>query len=193
MSTKTLRHLLDEEANVTSMLLVVDPLHEDVLVTRLAAIPRVASISRRDDVVMKFHEQTQYMWTTMAILTAMGATIAFGVIYNQARIALSTRSRDLASLRVLGLTRREVSSILLGELAIYTIFGIPLGWLLGRWLVALITMTTDPENYRMPTYVSASTFAFATVVTLIAAILSALVVRRRIDELDLISVLKARE
>ena len=67
----------------------------------------------------KFHDQTSYMWTTMLILTAMGATIAFGVVYNQARIALSTRSRDLASLRVLGFTRREISAVLLGELATY--------------------------------------------------------------------------
>lgn len=195
MTMPTLRRLLDEEANVTSVLLVVDGAegHEDRLLARLSKIPRVAYIARKDEVVAKFHEQTQYMWTTMAILTAMGATIAFGVIYNQARIALSTRSRDLASLRVLGLTRHEVSSILLGELAIYTVFGVPLGWVLGHWLVTLITSTVDPESYRMPTVVSASTYAFASVVTLIAALLSALIVRRRVDHLDLVSVLKARD
>lgn len=192
-STATARRLFDQEETVTSVLLVVDPSQEDRLLTRLAKIPRVASISRRDDVVAKFHEQTEYMWTTMAILTAMGATIAFGVIYNQARIALSTRSRDLASLRVLGLTRREVSSILLGELATYVVLGVPIGWAVGRWLVNLMMSTADPESYRMPTYVSASTFAFASLVTAGAALLSALIVRRRVDHLDLVSVLKARE
>jgi putative ABC transport system permease protein len=123
----------------------------------------------------------------------MGATIAFGVIYNQARIALSTRSRDLASLRVLGFTRREISAVLLGELAAYVVLGVPLGWLLGRGLVDLIAASADPESYRMPTYVSAATYAFATLVTILAAAMSALIVRRRLDRLDLVSVLKARE
>jgi putative ABC transport system permease protein len=192
-SSSTVRRILDEEGNVTSVLLVVDPAHETLLLRRLPEIPRVASIARRQDVVAKFHEQTRYMWVTMTILTVMGATIAFGVVYNQARIALSTRSRDLASLRVLGFTRREISAVLLGELGSYVVLGVPLGWILGRWLVALITMTADPENYRMPTYVSSATYAFGTVITIAAAAISALVVRRRLDQLDLVSVLKARE
>jgi putative ABC transport system permease protein len=193
MSLAHLRRLLDEEGNITSTLLVVDRADEDKLTGRLAAMPKVASIARRRDVMEKFHEQTRYMWVTMAILTAMGATIAFGVIYNQARIALSTRSRDLASLRVLGFTRREISAVLLGELAAYVCLGIPLGWILGAWLVGLIAGSADPESYRMPTYISAATYAFGTLVTVLAAATSALIVRRGLDRLDLVSVLKARE
>ncbi len=192
-SLETVRRLAGEEANVTSVLVVVDDEHSDVLGARLARIPQVASIARRADVVAKFHEQTRYMWITMAILTAMGATIAFGVVYNQARIALSTRARDLASLRILGFTRAEISAVLVGELATYTLLGIPAGWLLGRGLVHLIASSADPESYRMPGFVSASTYAFAAVVTLGAAGISAFVVRRRLDRLDLVSVLKARD
>ena len=192
-SFETIRSLLREEGVATSVLLVVDPAEEDRLLRRIADLPTVVSIARRKDVVEQFHEQTQHMWVTMAILTLMGATIAFGVIYNQARIALSTRSRDLASLRVLGFTRAEISSVLLGELGVYVAAGIPVGWWVGRRLVGLIASTADPESYRMPAYVSLSTYAFATVVTVAAALLSALVVRRRLDRLDLVSVLKARE
>lgn len=192
-SFETLRALLGEEGVVTSVLLVVDPEQEDRLLARLADLPRVLSIARRKDVVEQFHEQTQQMWVTMAILTLMGATIAFGVIYNQARIALSTRSRDLASLRVLGFTRAEISAVLLGELSVYVITGIPLGWWIGHGLVGLIASTADPESYRMPGYVSLATYTFGTVVTLAAAAVSALVVRQRLDRLDLVSVLKARE
>jgi putative ABC transport system permease protein len=192
-SLENLRRLLDEEGSVTGALLVVDHEDEDRLLARLATLPRVASIARRRDVMDKFREQTEYMWVTMAVLTAMGATIAFGVIYNQARIALSTRSRDLASLRVLGFTRREISAVLLGELAVYVSLGVPLGWLLGSWLVRAIAGAADPESYRMPVYVSAATYAFSTLVTLLAAAVSALMVRRRLDHLDLVSVLKARD
>ena len=192
-SLETLRRVLDEQGNVTSVLLVVDPTLEKVLLERVADIPRVISVQRRVDVMEKFREQTRYMWTTMAILTAMGATIAFGVVYNQARIALSTRSRDLASLRVLGFTRREISTILLGELATYVVVGIPFGFWIGSMLMKLIMATADPETYRLPVEASAGTFAFAAVITTVAASISALVVRRRLDQLDLVAVLKARE
>jgi putative ABC transport system permease protein len=192
-SLDTVRRLLDEQGNVTSVLLTVDPDADRALLQRLSEIPRVLSIGRRTEVMAKFHEQTSYMWTTMLILTSMGAIIAFGVVYNQARIALSTRSRDLASLRVLGFTRREISAVLLGELATYVIIGIPFGFLIGDFLMKVIAGTADPESYRMPIDTSAATFAFATVITTAAAAISALVVRRHLDRLDLVSVLKARE
>jgi putative ABC transport system permease protein len=192
-SLPTLRRLLREEGSVSSVLLTVDPLHEQELLARLADIPRVSSISRRVDAMNKFRDQTRSMWVTMAILTVMGATIAFGVVYNQARIALSTRSRDLASLRVLGFTRREISAVLLGELATYLVVGIPFGFVIGSALMKLIAGSADPETYRLPAHASAATFAFAAVVTTMASAISALVVRRRLDQLDLVSVLKARE
>lgn len=192
-SLSTLRRLLGEQGSVTSVLLVADPNEETVLLERLAQIPRVLAIARREEIIQKFHDQTGYMWTTMAILTAMGATIAFGVVYNQARIALSTRSRDLASLRVLGFTRREISAVLLGELATYVVIGVPIGFVIGNVLMGLVMSSADPESYRLPAHASASTFAFAAVVTAGAAAISALVVRRRLDSLDLVSVLKARE
>jgi putative ABC transport system permease protein len=192
-SETTLRRLLDEQGNVTSVLLIVDPQQERALLQRLSEIPRVLSISSRTEVMEKFQDQTKYMWTTMLILTTMGAIIAFGVVYNQARIALSTRSRDLASLRVLGFTRREISAVLLGELATYVVVGVPIGFVIGSFLMKVIAGTADPESYRLPVEASASTFAFAAVITTVAAAVSALVVRRRLDQLDLVSVLKARE
>jgi len=192
-SPETVRRLANESGNVTSVLLVVDPGEDGRLMKGLARLPHVASITRRDDALARFRDQTEYMWVSAAILTLMGATIAFGVVYNQARIALSTRARDLASLRVLGFTRREISSILLGELALYVAVGVPAGWVLGHRIAVLISSTVDPESYRMPAFVSTSTYAFATLVTVLAAVVSALIVRRGLDRLDLVSVLKARE
>ena len=103
------------------------------------------------------------------------------------------RSRDLASLRVLGFTRAEISTVLLGELAVYVAVGVPVGMVLGQWLMHAIMSTADPESYRMPAYATARTFAFGAVVTIAASLLSALAVRRKLDDLDLVGVLKTRE
>jgi putative ABC transport system permease protein len=119
--------------------------------------------------------------------------IAFGVVYNSARISLSERSRELATLRVIGFTRGEISAILLGELAVLTLLGIPLGLLLG-WLFGwFVTLGLDTEVYRIPLVIDASTYAFAATVVFGAAFASGLIVRQRLDHLDLVAVLKSKE
>src|SRR5205823_11944815 len=119
--------------------------------------------------------------------------IAFGVLYNTARIALSERSRELATLRVIGFTRAEISVILLGELAALTLAALPVGMALGYAFAALAVWGLTTEFQRFPLVVNAGTYAFAVTVVLTAATISGLVVRRRLDRLDLVAVLKARE
>lgn len=192
-SPEVARRIGRDDGVVSSVLLGVEPASEDRLVVELSAMRNVAAVTRRSETLSKFVEQTRHMWVTTTVLTIFGAIIAFGVIYNQARIALSMRSRDLASLRVLGFFRSEISAVLLGELAFYMFVGVPLGFVLGHTLVDLIMSTVDPEGYRMPAVVSARTYAFAATMTIAAALASALAVRRKLDRLDLVAVLKTRE
>jgi putative ABC transport system permease protein len=119
--------------------------------------------------------------------------IAFGVVYNTARISLSERSRELATLRVIGFTRGEISRILLGELAVLTIMALPLGMLFGYGFAWIIVAAFESESYRIPLTITRQTYGLATVLVSLAAILSGLAVRRRLDHLDLVAVLKARE
>jgi putative ABC transport system permease protein len=115
------------------------------------------------------------------------------VLYNTARIALSERGRELASLRVLGFTRGEVAYILVGELTLLTLAAIPVGWLVGQGLAHAITLGLQSELYRVPAYLSLKTHASSTLVILISALASALFVIHRVRHLDLIEVLKTRE
>jgi putative ABC transport system permease protein len=119
--------------------------------------------------------------------------IAFGVVYNTARIALSERGRELASLRVLGLTRGEISFILLGELAVLTLAAIPLGIAAGLGLARLVCYFLDSEMYRIPFVLAPRTIGVSVLMVLVSAVISGLVVRRQLDRLDLIAVLKTRE
>ena len=121
------------------------------------------------------------------------AIIAFGVVYNAARISLSERSRELASLRVLGFTRREISAILLGELSVVTLISLPLGSLLGYGLSQAVVASVTSEVFRIPLVVRPGMIAWTWLVILVAAAASGLIVRRRLDQLDLVAVLKTRE
>jgi putative ABC transport system permease protein len=127
------------------------------------------------------------------ILVTLACLLAVALIYNVGRIALSERGRELASLRVLGFTRGEVAGMLLGEQALLTIAALPLGLVLGYLASALITRAYQWELYRLPMVVSPTTYAAAAAIIMTAAIASGAIVRRRLDRLDLVAVLKTRE
>jgi putative ABC transport system permease protein len=133
------------------------------------------------------------MLTFTFILSFFAGVIAFGVVYNSARIALSERDRELASLRVLGFTRGEIAYILLGELAVLTLLAIPLGFLMGTGMTAVIVEGLQTDLYQIPMVLENKTFALAALVVLVATTVSALIVRRKLSTLDLIGVLKTRE
>jgi putative ABC transport system permease protein len=194
MGRGALEQLLGESPSANTVLLSVDPSFQPEIQHRLNEMPGVAGISSRPAVIRRFREQSgTSMFIISAVLTAFAATIAIGVIYNNARVALSLRSRDLASLRVLGFTRREISGILLSELALQVLLALPFGIVLSRWFTAWVVSISHPERFRLPGEVSTQRLAFAVLVTLIAAVVSGLLVRRKLDHLNLVAVLKTRE
>lgn len=156
--------------------------------------PRVAGVTQRKEEMRNF---TQMMDESMLFYTFIASIfsviIAFGVVYNSARIALTERSRELASLRVLGFTRGEISYILLGELAVLTVIALPLGAAAGWGLCWLIMHNVQNDLYRMPLMLGRDSYAFAATVVLVASIATGFLVRRRLDRLDLIGVLKTRD
>ena len=194
MRMDVLRSWLDEAPTVSQALLRIDPKHAPILDQRLKDLPAVAEVSKVSNILRKFRDQSGNMILVMAAVIALfAATITVGVVYNNARVALSLRGRDLASLRVLGFTRGEISTILIGEQMLQVLLALPLGLFFGNLLVQLLSSTVDPEAYRLPMTLTPRSYAFGVVVTLAAALLSALLVRRRLDQLDLIAVLKTRE
>lgn len=115
------------------------------------------------------------------------------MVYNSARISLSERGRDLATLRVVGFTNREVAGVMLGELAILTVIALPIGLWIGGLLANSIVEAADTESIRLPLILTSESYATAVLIVLMSAAISFAVVARRIKHLDLLGVLKARE
>ncbi len=193
MKMSELHRLLGEERSLSLVNVKVDPLFTELVERRLKDLPKVAQVTRTDFLEQRFRESSgKYMLTMTLILAGFGAIIAVGVVYNNARVALAVRSRDLASLRVLGFTRREISAVLLGELAIQLLVAIPVGLVFGTYWAHAVMGMADPETYRLTVVISARSYAFAVLVAGSAGLVSALLVRRKLDRLDLIEVLKTR-
>jgi putative ABC transport system permease protein len=194
MRMRSLQRAFGEQATASIALLRIDPREYARTEPKLKELPRVGGVLRKQTIIDQFTAQSADMILVMSfVLTLFAATIAVGVVYNNARIALSMRSRDLASLRVLGFRRTEISAVLLGELAIQVLLAIPLGLAIGSWMADAMVKMADPEQYRLPISLSSVTYAYAAGVTMIAGTISALLVRRKLDKLDLIAVLKTRE
>jgi len=194
MDAEAIASALGHPPMATEALLRVDPDRAAAVQREISDMPQVASVVRKDLILAEFRRQTGDSIGTFAwILTLFAVVIAVSVVYNNARVALSMRARELASLRVLGFTRAEISSILLGELGVQVLVGIPLGLVLGTWLVRTMLAANDPEGFRFPPIMSHHTYSFAVLVIVSAALLSAALVRRKLDDLDLVEVLKSRE
>jgi len=189
-----LNALLGEGPMVSQALLSIERGSFAGVEGRLAGLPRVADVTSRDLLIVRFREQSETpLLVMMFILSGFAAVIAGGVVYNNARVALSMRARDLAILRVQGFTRREISGVLLGELSVQLLLALPLGAWVGTQLAVGIAHSVDVEQYRLPIVLSAWTYGYAALVVLVAGVLTALLVRRKLDHLDLIAVLKTRE
>lgn len=195
MARSAANRLMEEGDVLSGGFLAVDGARLNDLYRELKSAPRVASVAIKKATLESFRATVAENLLRMRSFNVIFAgIIAFGVVYNNARIALSERSRELATLRVIGYTRAEISMILLGELAILTAVAIPAGLAIGYGLAAWVVQGTyDTELFRIPLVVGRFTFAFAAAVTALAALVSGLVVRGRLDRLDLVGVLKSRE
>jgi len=194
MEMTALRRLTHTGPRSSGAYLTIDRSRETFVTSELARAPAVAGVVSPATMLASFEEQLQEsLLVAIAFIVGFASVISVAVIYNGTRIALSERGRELASLRVLGFTRREVAALLFGEQAIVTVLAIPLGWAFGYGLAYLIVTAMASETYRVPLVVSAGTYAWAAVVTLIAAWASSLLVNRRLNRMDLIAVLKTRE
>ena len=194
MRLEELNRLARESDLVSGAGLSVERAQENALLERLKEMPAAAVVIVNRGLVDTFRATSarNVMFFT-TVLSVFAATIAVGVVYNNARIQLAERAWELASLRVLGFTRREVSVLLLGELAVEIALAIPLGFLAGFWLAALLIALMTQEVMEFPLVIFPSTYVYSGAVVVAAGIVSALIVRNRIDNLDLVAVLKTRE
>jgi len=194
MELGELSRLMQQAPQVDMAQVALDEAGEAALYAAVKEAPGIASITLLTQVRRAFDETiSENAGMSMTVNAVLAALIAVGVVYNSARIQLSERARELASLRILGFTRAEVSYILLGELLLLTLAAIPAGLLMGRAMAAGMVASFTSDLYAIPLVIARDTYGMAAGIVLAAAAASALIVRRRLDRLDLVAVMKTRE
>jgi putative ABC transport system permease protein len=194
MDVRALHRLMNEAETSSGAFLMVDSPAIPKLYAELKQTPAVSAVAIPETALASFNETiAKTINVSTVILIAFAMIIAFGMVYNGSRIALSERGHELASLRVLGFTRAETAVMLLGEQAILTLIAIPVGFALGYGIAGLLTVAVDTELIRFPLLISRKTYALSFLVIAASAFLSGLLVRWRLRNLDLVAVLKTRE
>jgi putative ABC transport system permease protein len=194
MEIGALNRALGEGNALNSVHLRVDPLDKPALYTALKDTPRISAVTLREAALRGFHDTlADTILIFVFFFVVFACALAMGVTYNAARIALSERGRELATLEVLGYTHAEISYLLLGEVAVLTLLAFPLGSAAGYFLALIWHDAFVTELFRVPFAILPKTYGLSIVITIIGTVLSALLVRRRLDHLDLIAVLKTRE
>ncbi|MCL5059308.1 MAG: ABC transporter permease [Candidatus Thermoplasmatota archaeon] len=194
MQQESLNALMREGNTVSGAYLAVQPEAEQKLYARLHERPRVLGLVANAAAIQSLYATIgEFILFYNLVATLLAGAIGFGVVYNSARISLSERGRELASLRVLGFTRGEIAYILLGELALLTLAAIPVGFAVGVGLVGILVVAFQSELYRLPLILTPENYAMGATVVIVSALLSGLLLWRRLGRLDLVAVLKTRE
>ena len=194
MELEALNRLIGDGRRISGARVKVDANQVHKIYAKAKQTPAIASFTLLSAAKVKFREIIEQNITVMStVYLVLAVIITFGVVYNSARIQLAERARELASLRVLGFTRGEVSGVLLTELGVIIALAQPLGWLLGFGFGWSVIRGFESDLFRIPLVIEPATFARASLVVVVAGVISALIARRRIDKFDLVSVLKTRE
>lgn len=194
MDLRALNRLMREGDTISGAFLSVDQKHQQGLYSELKRTPGVSGVGLPKAALESFNETiAKTIGTSTVFMIGFACIIAFGVVYNGARIALAERGRELASLRVLGFTQTEIGKMLLGEQGVLTVAAIPIGFAVGFGTCFLITKVIDAEIVRLPMVLSTQTFFYSAVIVVAASVISGILVALRIRGMDLVAVLKTRE
>lgn len=194
MDIAALNRLMREGPSISGAFMAVDALMASRLYSFLKRTPAVSGVAVREAMLTSFRDTiARSLGISVGALIGFACVIAFGVVYNGARVNLSERSFELASLRVLGFTRGEIGWMLLGEQGLLAATAIPLGYILGYGICAALVYSMQSELYRMPLVITERTFAYTALIIAVASVFSGALIFRRVRRLDLVGVLKARE
>ena len=194
MDMPALNRLLNEGDVINGANFAIDAAHRQEFLRALKEIPRVSWVAIKESLRANFRQTTAASINLIqSIYLTFATVVAFGVVYNNARISLAERARELATLRVVGFSRREVGAVLVTELVILALLAVPLGLLLGTGFATVILTAVNTETVRLPLIFTAQNYAFAVLTVTVASTLSALFVLRQLNQLNLVGALKAPE
>lgn len=194
MDLAALARLMGEPGRISGTHLVMDPARHGAFNAAIKTVPALAGasfVTLAERATRKNFDD--HVGLMIGIYSAFAAVMAGGVAFSAARVTMAEQERDLATLRVLGFTRAEVSYVLIGEILTLALVALPVGAAIGTGLAVWLMKLFQTDMYAFPWVFDPSSYAFAVAFTLACVLAAAFIVRLEVDRLDMVGVLKARD
>jgi putative ABC transport system permease protein len=153
----------------------------------------VAGVDGREERFRQTRELMETFGSAIYLYVFIGVITGFSIIYSSSFIILSERSRELASMMVLGMTPREVFSVITFEQWFISFFAILAGIPLAQMMQWGMAMEMSTDMYTIPGELSLPSLFVAPLITGLSIWLAQRFVLSKIEKLSLIDVLKTRE
>lgn len=193
MDLTSAQNLLDQGSFCTSIMLNID----DRYVPLLQNEYKNASVINGIDNNAKMYQQSKDMMASFyAVIYGIvffGIITGFAIVYNSSLITLSERSRDLATMMVLGMTPQEVLSVVTFEQWFISFFAMLAGIPVTNLFHIGVSEAISNDAYTMPTSVDNIAFIMAFLFSVLSIWIAQKAASRKVKTLDLVEVLKARE
>jgi putative ABC transport system permease protein len=140
-----------------------------------------------------FMQFMDLMYVFVGLMITFGTIMGFAIIFNTTIINIMERRRELASLKVLGYTHREIENTILRENMLLGFIALVPGVMLGRWMSELFVRQFSNELFALEVVIYPRTYIITFLSVFVFIILAQLANKKNISGLDMVEVLKNRE
>ena len=153
----------------------------------------VQTVAFNDETIDTYRTMLQSVNIIVVVLVAAAALLSFIVLYNLININITERRREIASLKVLGFTPREVDAYIFREIGLLTLLGASLGLVLGVFMEAFVVVTAEVDLVMFGREIHPPSFIGAFLLTFVFTALVMLVMRGKLARIDMAESLKSVE
>ena len=165
----------------------------EVLSDELLATDGVKTVTYNDETIDSYRTMLKSVDSVVVVLVIAAALLAFVVLYNLTNINITERVREIATLKVLGFTPREVDAYIYRETLLLAVIGALVGLLLGIVMEGFVVVTAEVDQVMFGRDIHAASFIIAFLLTMVFSVIVTLAMRPKLRRIDMVESLKSNE
>lgn len=195
MSSKSYEDIFGSEPDYNSIFIrsEAEGADRDRLVSSLRDLQGVKTIAFNDETIDMYKSALRSVNMIVIVLIVAAALLAFIVLYNLTNINISERMREIATLKVLGFTPKEVFQYIFKEILVLSVFGALLGLVLGVFLENFVVTTAEVDAVMFGRDIHMSSYIYAFILTLVFTLIVAVSMHKKLKGIDMVESLKSNE
>lgn len=160
---------------------------------KIMNIDGVQSVTFYSSLQKNFKDMIKSISYIVVVLVISAACLAFVVLYNLSNVNISERKREIATIKVLGFTRKEVDAYINRETILLTILGSLIGLDIGIGLHHLIMNLAEMDDIMFGRTINSISYVISFVMTIGFNAIINLCMHKKLNNIQMVESLKAVE